>query len=340
MPLDIGIDMGTANTIIYANGAVVLQEPSVVVTDSEDGRPLNFGAEAFKMMGRTSDKMTVIKPIEHGVIANHFEAESMLRYFLKKIGGNRMIKPRIMIAMPAGITAVQQRSFIYAVQEAGARNICPIESPVAAALGMGIDFTKPYGTIVVDIGAGSTDVAVLSMGGLAQSESVRIASSDFDEAIIKYVRKKYSVAIGAKTAERIKMHIGSAVHRPIEITMKAKGLNFKTGLPQVFELTANEICDAISDVSYGICKAVQVVLEKTPPELVGDIAKDGILLTGGGALLGGMCELFERYMGVKTTLSENPLESVARGIGVGMKNFDLLKNGDYEFKSLIDIASK
>jgi len=340
MPLDIGIDMGTANTIIFTNGAVVLKEPSVVIIDAETEACLNFGAEAFKMMGRTSDKMMVVKPIEHGVIASHLEAESMLRYFLKKIGGNRMIKPRIMIAMPAGITAVQQRSFIYAVQEAGARNICPIESPVAAALGMGIDFKKPYGTIVVDVGAGSTDIAVLSMGGLAQSESVRVASSDFDEAIIKYVRRKYSVAIGAKTAENIKMHIGSAVHRPIEITMKAKGLNFKTGLPQVFELTANEVCDAISDVSYGICRAVQAVLEKTPPELVGDIAKDGILLTGGGALLSGMCELFERYMGIKATLAPNPLESVANGIGVAMKNFDLLKNGDYEFKSLVDIASK
>lgn len=340
MPLDIGIDMGTANTIIYSNGTVVLSEPSVVITDAEDGRCLNFGAEAFKMVGRTSDKMMAVKPIEHGVIASHLEAETMLRYFLKKIGGNRMIKPRVMMAMPAGITEVQKRSFIYAVQEAGARNICPIESPVAAALGMGTDFTKPYGTIVVDIGAGTTDVAVLSMGGLAQSESVRIASSDFDEAIIKYIRRKYSIDIGVKTAENIKMHIGSAVHRPIEIAMKAKGLNYKTGMPQVFEVTANEICDAISDVSYSICKAVQMVLEKTPPELVGDIAKDGILLTGGGALLNGMCELFERYMGIGATLADSPLESVARGIGVGIKNFDLLKNGDYEFKSLIEIAAK
>ncbi len=338
MPIDIGIDMGTANTVIYVGKSIVLNEPSVVSVETDTGRPLKFGYEAYKMIGRAPGKITPVCPIERGVIASYEEAEQLLRYFVRKVYGGKVIKPRVMFSMPAGVTVVQQRSFMSAMQAAGARNICPIESPVAAAIGVGIDFSKPYGTIVVDIGAGSTDIAVLSMGGIAQYESVRIASSDFDEAIIRYIRKEHNILIGQRTAENIKKQIGCVLHRPIEITMFAKGRNLYTGLPQVFEITANEICDAISEVSYGICAAVQAVLEKTPPELVGDIAKDGVLLTGGGALIHGMVELMERHIGIKASLVDEPMSCVAYGIGKALKNFDLLKNGDYEFRSLQDLV--
>ena len=338
MPVDIGIDMGTSNTVICVGKSIVLDEPSVVSIETETGRPLKFGYEAYKMIGRTPDKITTVCPIQRGVIASYDEAEQLLRYFLKKAYNGKIVKPRVMFSMPAGITAVQQRSFMRARQAAGARNICPIESPVAAAIGVGVDFTKPHGTIVVDIGAGSTDIAVLSMGGIAQYDSVRIASGDFNEAIVNHIRKEHNILVGYHTAENIKLQIGSVVRRPVEITMIVKGRNLYTGLPQVFEVTANEICDAISDVSQSICSAVQSVLEKTPPELVGDIAKDGLILTGGGSLIRGMKDLMEYNIGIKAQLVGDPKLCVAYGISKALKNFDLLKNGDYEFRSLQDLV--
>lgn len=337
MPIDIGIDMGTANTVIYAGKTVILSEPSVVAVETNTGRPIKFGAEAYKMIGRTPGKITPVCPIERGVIASYDEAEHLLRYFMRKVYSGKLIKPRVMFSMPAGTTAVQQRSFMSAVQASGARNICPIESPVAAAIGVGVDFAKPCGSIVVDIGAGSTDIAVLSMGGIAQYESLRIASSDFDEAIIRYIRKEHNVLVGRQTAENIKKQIGCVIRRPLEITMKAKGRNLFTGLPQVFEITANEICDAVSEVSQGICAAVQSVIEKTPPELVGDIARDGLTLTGGGSLIHGMAELMGKSIGIEAAVAEEPMSCVAYGIGKALKNFDILKNGDYEFRSLQDL---
>lgn len=338
MLTDIGIDLGTANTVIFAGRSVVLSEPSVVAVETETGRPLYFGSDAYRMVGRTPDRITTVFPIERGVIANYEVAEHMVRYFLKKIYGNRMIKPRVMVSIPSGITAVQQRSVRTVVEDAGARDVCLIEAPVAAAIGVGVDFVKPHGTIVVDVGAGTTDVAVLSMGGLAQCESIRMASLDFNEAIIRYVRKEYNILIGARTAEEIKLKIGCVVHRPVEVAMKAKGRNLFSGLPEMFEITSNEVSDAISEVSYGICGAIQSVLERTPPELVADISTDGILLTGGGVLIHGMPELLHRYTGLKATVVPDPTSCVARGTGKALENPDLLVNGDYEFRSLQDLT--
>ena len=335
---DIGMDLGTAKTVIFAGRGVVLNEPSVVSVETETGRPIKFGHDAYRMVGRTPDRITTIFPIERGVIANYEVAEQMVRYFLKKIYGNRMLKPRVMVSMPSGVTAVQQRSVRTVVEDAGARDVCLIEAPVAAAIGVGVDFKKPHGTIVVDIGAGRTDVAVLSMGGLAQCESIRLASLDFNEAIIRYVRKEYNILIGVRTAEELKQNIGCVVHRPVEVAMKSKGRNLFSGLPEVFEITSNEICDAISEVSYGICGAIQSVLERTPPELVADISTDGILLTGGGALIHGMPELLQRYTGIAASIVAEPATCVARGTGKALEHPELLENGDYEFRSLQDLT--
>lgn len=335
---DIGIDLGTARTVIYAGRCVVLDEPSVVSVETETGKPIKFGQAAYRMVGRTPDRITTVFPIERGVIANYEVAEQMVRYFLKTIYGNRMLKPRVMVSIPSGVTEVQQRSVRTVIEDAGARDVCLVEAPVAAAIGVGIDFVKPHGTIVVDIGAGTTDVAVLSMGGLAQCESSRLASEDFNEAIIRYIRKEYNILIGARTAEDIKLNIGCVVHRPIEIAMKSKGRNLFSGLPEVFEITSNEICDAISEISYGICASIQSVLERTPPELVGDISTDGIMLTGGGSLIHGMSELLQRYTGIKAAVVKDATTCVARGTGKALENPDLLENGDYEFRSLHDLT--
>jgi len=337
MLTDIGIDLGTASTVICSGRQIVLHEPSVVALETQTGRPLKFGGEAAAMIGKTPDSITAVCPVEHGVIANYDAAEHMLRYYLKKVCGTKMVKPRVLVSAPAGITAVQQRSIMDALQNAGARTVCLIEAPVAAALGVGVDFSRPHGTIIVDIGAGTTDVAVLSMGGLAQCESIKIAGGEFDEAIIKYVRKEYNILIGSKSAEYIKQQIGCVVQRPVEVAMKAKGRNLFTGLPQVFEISANEVCTAVTDVSYGICNGIQSVLENTPPELVGDIAGDGMVITGGGALIHGMCELLTRYTGIKASLTDDPFTCVARGTGKALDNLDLLKNGDYEFRTLQDL---
>ncbi|MDR1892319.1 MAG: rod shape-determining protein [Oscillospiraceae bacterium] len=334
---DIGLDFGTASTVICAGRQVVLNEPTAVSLDTQSGRPLKFGSDAFAMVGKTPDSITAVLPVEHGVIANYDAAEHLLRYFLKKVSSTKMVKPRVLVSIPAGVTAVQRRSIMDALQSAGARTVCLIESPVAAAVGIGVDFSKPHGTIIVDIGAGTTDVAVLSLGGLAQCESIRIGGGDFDEAIIRYVRKEYNILIGNKTAEDIKKQIGCVTQRPIEIAMKAKGRNLFTGLPQIFEITTNEVCAAVTDVSYGICNGIQGVMENTPPELVGDIAGDGMILTGGGSLIHGMNELLTRYTGIKANVVDDPFTCVARGAGKALDNLDLLKNGDYEFRTLQDL---
>jgi len=335
--LDIGIDLGTAYTSICAGREIKLCEPSVVALETQSGKPIAFGEAALRMVGRTPERITTVRPIARGAIANYNVAEQMLHHYMRSAFGGKMVKPRVMVSIPSGITAVQQRSIIDAAQNAGARNVCLVEGPVAAAIGLGVDFDRPHGSIIVDIGAGTTDVAVISMGGLAQCDSVGIASSDIDEAIIRYVRKELHILIGDRTAEDIKKQIGCVVHRPIEIAMKARGRNLFTGLPQLFEITTNEVADAVRDTSYAICNAVQSVLEKTPPELVGDIATDGIMLCGAAARMHGMAELMTRYTGIKASVVENAKFCVAVGTGKALENLDLLKNGDYRFRTLQDL---
>ncbi len=338
MPTDYGIDLGTARTIIYKGKSIVLNEPSVVAFDTHTGEPIAFGEEAFQMLGRTPDSINAVCPIERGFIADYEVAEHMVRKYLSEVSGNKMLKARVMVSKPSGITAVQQRSVIDACTNAGARDVCLIESPLAAALGNDINFNTPKGVIVVDIGKGTTDIAVLSMGGLAACESAKIASVDFDEAISRYVRKEYNILIGPHTAENIKLQIGSVWKRPVELALKAKGRNQFTGLPSIFEITSDEVMEALGDTALSICKAVQSVLEKTPPEMISDIANDGILLTGGGALIYGMTELLSDYTRLKVTLVPEPITCVVAGIGKALSDFDVLKNGDYRFRTLEDLA--
>lgn len=337
MAIDIGIDLGTAKTCILSGAKIMLEEPSAAAVDTDSWEPIAFGEKAYKMIGRTPDSITSVLPIERGVIADYDVAEEMMRRFMRKAFGNKMVKPRVMVAMPSGLTAVQHRSVAQVVEAAGGRNVCTIESPMAAAIGMGIDFTKARGTMIVDIGAGTTDVAVISLGGLSQCESGRVASRDFDEAVIRYVRKEYNILIGLQTAEQIKKQIGSVVHRPVEIAMQAKGRNLFTGLPQLFEITTNEVFQAVDDIAVNICKTVQGVLERTEPDLVADVSEDGIFLTGGGALIYGMEKRLSDFTGVPVHLVEDPLHCVVRGTGTALKHPSLLKNGDYAFRSLQDL---
>lgn len=331
---DLGVDLGTQTTTIVRSKKIVLSQPSVVLMEEYDNSPYKFGKEAFEAIGRAPGRYRPVCPIERGVIADYTVAEHMLHCYIQRVCGKKMTKPRVIVSMPANITWVQQRSIVDAVQSAGARSVCPIESPVAAALGMGIDFKRPHGTIVVDVGAGTTDVAVISMGGLSKCESVRVAGIDIDNAIIDYMKREYNLLIGTHTAESIKCQVGSALPRPVEIAICAKGVNASTGMPRTVEITANEVSEAISDVVYSICEAVRNVLDKTPPELVGDIAEDGIYLCGGTSQLIGMADCLSNYIGIKVTVAENYQTCVARGIGNVLGHFDLLDNGNYEFRTL------
>ena len=334
---DIGIDLGTSKTVIIRGKAIVLNEPSVVLLDTYSEEPVKFGQKAFEAIGRSPDRLRPVCPIERGVIADYNVAEEMMRHFIHQATDGKMIKPRVLVSMPSGVTAVQQRSIMDAVQSAGARNVCLVEAPVAAAIGIGVDFSKPHGTIIVDIGAGTTDVAVMSMGGLSKCESARVAGADIDDAIIRYLKKEYNVLIGVHMADKIKRQIGAAVRRPVELAMHAKGLNLSNGLPVSVEITADEVYDAISEVIDQICAAVQSVLNKTPPELVGDIASDGIYLTGGMSLMYGMDEMLAKYTGIKVRRVEDPLTCVAKGTSIALKNLNILQNGDYEFRILEDL---
>ena len=335
---DFGVDLGSARTVIVSGKQVLLNEPSVIAIETHTGEPVAFGQEAYEMIGRTPDRITALCPIERGVIADYDVVELLAKHFLSKVSANRMLKPRVMVSMPSGVTAVQHRSVIDAVTAAGARNVCMIEAPLAAAIGNDVDFTSPRGTIIVDVGAGATDVAVLSMGGLAKCESARVAGCDFDDAITRYVRKECNVLIGPRTAENIKKTIGCVTERPFELAMTAKGRNLFTGLPQAFEITASQVCTAVADTANAICKAVQSVLENTPPELIGDIITDGVLLSGNGSLIRGFDEYLAHYTHIKVRRAPEPKLCVAFGTGRALRNMDLLKNGDYAFRTLQDLA--
>ena len=334
---DLGVDLGTRKTVICRGKKIVLNQPSVVLMEEYDNSPYKFGKEAFEAIGRVPSRYRAVCPIQRGVISDYDVAEHMLRCYIQYACGKRMTKPRVVVSMPSNITWVQQRSIIDAVQNAGGRSVCTIESSVAAALGMGIDFKRPHGAIIVDIGAGTTDVAVISMGGLSKCESLRVAGTDIDAAIIDYMKHEYNMLIGEHTAEFIKCQVGAAIPRPVEIVIQAKGVSIATGMPKLVEITANEICEAISDVVYRISSAIRNVLDKTPPELVGDIAEDGIYLTGCTSQLSGMSDWLSKYIGIKVITADNYETCVARGIGNVLEHFDILQNGDYEFRTLQDL---
>ena len=283
---DIGIDLGTASILVYVKGkGVVLREPSVVAIDKNTGKLLKVGTEAQQMLGRTPGNIVAIRPLREGVISDYDMTERMLKEFIRKVTSFRLFKPRIVICVPSGITEVEERAVIDAGIQAGARRVYLIEEPVAAAIGAGIDIAKPDGHMIVDIGGGTTDIAVISLSGIVESTSIKIAGDQFDEAIVKYIRRKHNVLIGERTAEELKMQIGCVFPRPEEQTVEIKGRCLMTGLPRVFSVSSSEMIEAFEEVSTRILEAIHGVLERTPPELVADISTNGIVMTGGGSLI-------------------------------------------------------
>ncbi len=338
MATDIGIDLGSSKTVIFSSSKIVLELPNVVTVDAETWEPVYFGEKAKQTIGRTPDSLVCVTPIEHGVISDYDIAEIMLKNYMQQAFGSRILRPRIMATLPAGLTELQHHSLANVVESAGGRNISVIEGPLAVAFGLGLDFSVPKGTLVVDIGAGTTDIAVISLGGIAVCDSFKTASSDFDTQIIRYVRKEYNIEIGPLTAEMIKIRVGSAVKRDIEIAIVAKGRNVFSGLPESFEISSGEVFDAISETVDTICNAIRQVLNRTDPDLVADITADGLYLTGGGAQLNGMAQRISEYIGVEVHLLEDPAHSVVKGAAVALKNQHLLKNVDYQMRSIKELV--
>ncbi len=338
MATEIGIDIGTSKTVIFSSSQVVLEQPSVVTVDAETWEPVYYGDKAKQTLGRTPESLVCVHPIQHGVISDYDIAEMMLKNYMQQAFGGRIVRPRIMATLPAGLTELQHHSLANAVESGGGRNISVIESPLAVAFGLGIDFSKPHGVLIVDIGAGTTDIAVISLGGIAVCESFKTASGEFDAQIIRYVRKEYNIEIGPLTAEQIKMRIGSVVERPVEVATVAKGRNVFTGLPESFEISSSEVYEAISEPALSICNAIRSVLSKTDPDLVADIIGDGLYLTGGGSLIFGMDRLLADFVGTKVFLLDDPSHSVVKGAAVALKKPELLKNVDYQLRSIRELT--
>ena len=313
---DIGMDLGTASVLIYIKDkGIVLNEPSVVALDKNTGKLLKVGADAQAMLGRTPGNIIAIRPLREGVISDYEVTERMIKEFLHKVMGFQLFKPRIIICVPSGITEVEERAVIDAGIQAGARRVYLIEEPVAAAIGAGIDITQPEGHMIIDIGGGTSDIAVISLSGVVESSSIKIAGDQFNEAVVKYMRRKHNILIGERTAEQMKMEIGCVYPKEEEATIEIKGRCLMTGLPRVFSVSSSEMIEAFEEVSTRILEAIHGVLERTPPELAADVVDRGIVLTGGGALLNGLEELIEARTGINTMTAEDPMTAVAVGTG-------------------------
>jgi rod shape-determining protein MreB len=324
---DLAIDLGTANTLIYARGlGIVLDEPSVVAINVNDGRPVAVGVEAKRMMGRTPNHIKAIRPLKDGVIADFEVCEKMLRYFIQKVHASKWSKPRMIICVPSGITGVEQRAVQDAAEYAGARKpVHIIEEPMAAAIGADLPVHEPSGNMVVDIGGGTTEVAVISLGGIVTAQSVRVAGDELDDAILQYVKKEYSLAIGDRTAEEIKIQMGSAWPMEEELTADIRGRDLVSGLPRTIQLTTEHVREALAEPVNAIVDAVKTTLDKTPPELAADIMEDGIMLTGGGALLGGLDQRLSHETGMPIRVADEPLYSVVIGSGRALENIDAMR---------------
>jgi rod shape-determining protein MreB len=324
---DLAIDLGTANTLIYARGlGIVLDEPSVVAINVNDGRPVAVGVEAKRMMGRTPNHIKAIRPLKDGVIADFEVCEKMLRYFIQKVHASKWSKPRMVICVPSGITGVEQRAVQDAAEYAGARKpVHIIEEPMAAAIGADLPVHEPSGNMVVDIGGGTTEVAVISLGGIVTAQSVRVAGDELDDAVLQYVKKEYSLAIGDRTAEEIKIQMGSAWPMEEELTADIRGRDLVSGLPRTIQLTTEHVREALAEPVNAIVDAVKTTLDKTPPELAADIMEDGIMLTGGGALLGGLDQRLSHETGMPIRVADDPLYSVVIGSGRALENIDAMR---------------
>ncbi len=320
---DIGIDLGTASVIVCVDGkGIVLREPSVVAVDTNTDTIVKIGKDAQAMLGRNPDHINVIRPLKEGVISCYDVTQRMIQYFIRRACGNAVLPPRIVICIPTGVTEVETRAVIDAGTQAGARKTFLVEEPVAAAIGAGIDINSPVGNMIVDIGGGTTDVAVISLGGVVVSESKKIAGDKFDEAIMRYVRRKYNITIGERTAEQIKIKIGAVYEHGEARTMEVKGRCLVQGLPKVVTLSSKEMLEAMMEPISAILDTICSVIERTPPDLVGDILKHGIVMTGGGSQLYGLDRLIEDVTGIKTRVAKDPVLCVALGTGEILKVLD------------------
>ncbi len=328
---DIGIDLGTANFLVYVKGrGIVLQEPSVIAMQRETKEVKAVGEDAYKMIGRTPGNIVAVRPIKDGVIADFELTQEMLRQFMKKVltGYSRFFKPTVMVGVPSGVTDVEKRAIMQAVREAGARRVHLIEEPMAAAIGAGVLIAEPTGSIIVDIGGGSTDIAVISLGGIVESQSIRVAGNEFDESIIRYVRRKENLMIGERTAEEIKVKIGAAMLKDGDENRAAevRGRDLVNGLPKTVSLSTSDIVDALEEPVQKIVELVRRVLEMTPPELVSDIIDRGIIMSGGGSLLRNFDELLRQSTGIPVIVAPNAIEAVALGTGKALEMMHVLKD--------------
>ena len=322
---DIGIDLGTATVIAYVKGkGIVLREPSVVAVDSNSGEVLAVGKEARRMLGRTPGNIVATRPLRDGVISNYTVTEKMLKYFINKVGGKSIFAPRIMICIPSRVTEVEKKAVIDAAAQAGARKVFLIEEPIAAAIGAGIDIAKPCGNMVVDIGGGTTDIAVISLGGSVESTSLKVAGDKFDEYIIKYIKRKYNIMIGERTAEDLKINIGCVYPKIQDTEMEIRGRDLSTGLPRTITVYSSEMLEAMIEPALMIVDAVHSVLERTPPELAADISDKGIYMTGGGALVDGLDKLLQEKTGINVMIAQDTVSCVALGTGKALDNLDVL----------------
>ncbi|HAP76049.1 MAG TPA: rod shape-determining protein [Acidimicrobiaceae bacterium] len=324
---DLAIDLGTANTLIYARGqGIVLNEPSVVAIDITDGRPVAVGIEAKRMMGRTPGRIKTIRPLKDGVIADFEVCEKMLRFFIQKVHASRWSKPRMVICVPSGITGVEQRAVQDAAEYAGARKpVHIIEEPMAAAIGADMPVHEPSGNMIVDIGGGTAEVAVISLGGIVTAQSVRVAGDELDDAVIQYIKKEFSLAVGDRTAEEIKIHMGSAWPLDEELTADIRGRDLISGLPRTLPVTTEQIREALAEPVSAIVDAIKATLDRTPPELAADIMEAGIMLTGGGALLAGLDRRVAHETGMPVNIAHDPLYSVVIGSGRALENIDAMR---------------
>ncbi|MCR5186278.1 MAG: rod shape-determining protein [Clostridia bacterium] len=322
---DIGIDLGTASVIAYVKGkGIVLREPSVVAVNNITGEVLAVGHEARRMLGRTPGNIVAIRPLREGVISDYTVTEKMLKYFINKIGGRFLFSPRIMICIPSQCTEVEKKAVIDAASNAGARKVYLIEEPIAAAIGAGIDISKPVGNMIVDIGGGTTDIAVISLGGSVVSTSIKVAGDKFDEAIVKYIKKRHNVMIGERTAEELKQQIGCVFPKIQDMEMDVRGRDLITGLPKTLTVYSSEMMEALDEPSSLIVDAVHSVLERTPPELAADISDKGIYMTGGGCLVDGLDRLLQEKTGINVMIAEDAVSCVAKGTGKALDNLDTM----------------
>ena len=325
---DIGIDLGTASVLVYVKGkGVVLNEPSVVAMGKTTGKLLKVGTDAQAMLGRTPGNIIAIRPLREGVISDYDMTERMLKEFIHKVAGFSFFKPRVIICVPSGITEVEERAVIDAGIQAGARKVYLIEEPVAAAIGAGIDITQPDGHMVVDIGGGTADIAVISLSGVVESASIKIAGDQLNEAVVKYMRRKHNLLVGERTAEEMKKQIGCVFPKDEEETMDVKGRCLLTGLPKVVTVSSTEMMDAFEEPVERIMEAIHSVLERTPPELVADVSTNGIIMTGGGSLVYGFDKLVTARTGIHTTVADDAISCVVLGTGKSLDSLNAMQDG-------------